>query len=309
MVGTTAEHTPQANPVDSRDGMDRLTFAAFGGTVLIGGCNFVAIKFSNAELAPLCGAAARFATAAVLFWLIARALSLPIPRGRALWGSVIYGLLTFGAAYGLLYTALLRVSIGMTAVIMAMVPLFTLLLAVLHRQERLTLAGVIGGFLAIAGIGVLSLRSLDGQLPWLYVIAALGAAVAAAEAVVIVKGFPRADPVTINAVGMAAGALMLWGASAVSSESWAVPHQARTWAALGWLVIVGSVGLFYLFLFVIRRWTASATAYSLTLMPVVAVTLGALFAGEPVTLEVVVGAGLVVLAVYVGAVRGVRTAT
>jgi drug/metabolite transporter (DMT)-like permease len=60
---------------------------------------------------------------------------------------------------------------------------------------------------------------------------------------------------------------------------------------------------------VIRRWTASATAYSLTLMPVVAVTLGALFAGEPVTLEVIVGAGLVVLAVYVGAVRGVRTAT
>ena len=73
--------------------------------------------------------------------------------------------------------------------------------------------------------------------------------------------------------------------------------------ALSWLVIAGSVGLFYLILFVIGHWTASATAYSVTLMPVVAVTLGALLASEPITLEVVVGAVLVVLAVYVAAIR------
>ena len=68
-------------------------------------------------------------------------------------------------------------------------------------------------------------------------------------------------------------------------------------------MVAGSVGLFYLIVFVIRRWTASATAYSLTLMPVVAVTLGALLADEPITPEVIVGALLVVVAVYVGAVR------
>jgi drug/metabolite transporter (DMT)-like permease len=38
-------------------------------------------------------------------------------------------------------------------------------------------------------------------------------------------------------------------------------------------------------------------------MPVVAVTLGALLADEPITPEVVVGALLVVVAVYVGAIR------
>jgi drug/metabolite transporter (DMT)-like permease len=102
---------------------------------------------------------------------------------------------------------------------------------------------------------------------------------------------------------MAAGALLLWIVSAVASESWTVPHLAQTWAALGWLVIPGSVGLFYLFIFVIGHWTASATAYALTLMPVVAVTLGAILASEPITPEIVVGAALVVIAVYVGAIR------
>lgn len=281
----------------------RLTLAAFGGAVLIGGSNFVAVKFSNAELAPLYGAAVRFSAAAVLLVLLASALSLPLPRGRAMLGSAIYGALAFGAAYGLLYFALLETSIGMAAVIMATVPLFTLGLAVLHGQERLMAAGITGGCLAVVGIAVLSLRSLEGDLPMLHVVAALGAATAAAESSVIVKGFPRAHPVTTNAIGMAAGALLLWIASVVASEVWTVPQLARTWAALLWLVVVGSVGLFYLILFVLGRWTASATTYSLAAMPVVAVTLGALLASEPITPEVVAGTALVALAVYVGAIR------
>jgi drug/metabolite transporter (DMT)-like permease len=285
------------------DTPDRLTLAAFAGAVLIGGSNFVAVKFSNAELAPMFGAAARFTAAALLFWLLARALSLPLPRGRALLGGVLYGVLGFGVTYGLLYFALLEVSAGMTAVIMATVPLFTLLLATLHGQEHLTARGVVGGVLAIAGIGVLSLDSLGGDLSWWHVMAAVAGAVAAAEGTVVVKGFPRSHPVITNAVGMAAGAVLLWAASLVADEPRHLPELGRTWVAVSWLVVAGSVGLFYLFLFVIGRWTASATVYCLTLMPVVAVALGAFLAHEPITLETVLGAVLVLLAVYVGAIR------
>jgi drug/metabolite transporter (DMT)-like permease len=101
--------------------------------------------------------------------------------------------------------------------------------------------------------------------------------------------------------------------SALVGESWTVPQQARTGIVVAWLVIVGSVGLFYLVLFVIQRWTASATAYSLALMPVVAVAVGAVLAHEAISVEVAIGAVLVLLAVYVGALtqpsrsRGPRT--
>jgi drug/metabolite transporter (DMT)-like permease len=293
----------EGDPVDQQSGLGRVTLVAFGSTVVIGGSNFIAVKFSNAELAPLYGAAVRFTAAAAIFVALGWALSLPFPRGRALVGAAIYGVLGFGVAYGLMYFALLEISVGIAAVVMAAVPMFTLALAVAHAQEKLTGRGLAGGLLAILGIAVLSMRSLGGDLSVVHLLAAVGGAVAAAESSVVVKGFPRSHPVPTNAVGMTAGAAALWLASVVASESWTVPQQARTWAALSWLVVAGSVGLFYLFLFVMGHWTASATVYALTLMPVVAVTLGAWLVREPVTPEIVAGAALVVLAVYVGALR------
>jgi drug/metabolite transporter (DMT)-like permease len=94
--------------------------------------------------------------------------------------------------------------------------------------------------------------------------------------------------------------------SSLSGESWIVPQTARTWVVLAWLTVVGSVGLFGLFVFVISRWTASASVYAITLMPVVAVSLGALIADETITPEVIAGGALVVFGVYVGALSGRR---
>jgi drug/metabolite transporter (DMT)-like permease len=250
--------------MERHDSPDRLAVAAFSGAVLIGGANFVAVKWSNAELDPLYGAALRFTGAAVLFWLLAAVLRPARPGGRVLLGSALYGMLGFGAAYGLLYFALLEISIGMAAVIMATVPLFALALAVLHGQERVTAGGLIGGFLAIVGIAVLSWRALDGQLSIIRIVAAVAGAAAAAEALVVVKRFPGSHPVTTNAVGMAAGSVLLWAASSIVGERWKVPQQAPTWAAVSWLWVAGSVGMFYLLIFVIERWTASATTYAMS---------------------------------------------
>ena len=286
---------------------DRTTLTAFFGAVVIGGTNFVAVRFSNEELEPLFGAALRFGAATLLFFAIMRIRRLPMPYGRAAVGAVLYGVLGFGLAYGLLYFALVELTAGTTSVIMASVPLITLLLAVLHRQERLSARGVVGGALAIAGIAVLSTNSLGGELPPAYVLAAVLGAIAAAESSVVAKGFPRTHPVTTNAVGMAAGTMFLVAASLAFGEQWTLPSGARTWAALAWLVVAGSVGLFLLFLFVVMRWTASATTYALTLMPVVAVTLGIVLADERLRVEVVAGGLLVVVAVYVGALGGRRS--
>lgn len=285
---------------------DRATLTAFFGTVVIGGANFIAVKFSNDDLEPLFGAGLRFAIAAIVFFGIARIRRMELPRGRAAWGAVVYGLLSFGLAYGFLYFALTGLAAGTTSVLMATVPLATLVLAVLHRQERFTVRGIVGGLLAVSGIGLISLRSLGGELPAVYLLAAFGGLLAVAESSVIVKSFPKTDPVTTNAVGMAAGTVALLLASLAFGERWALPATGQTWLVLAWLSILGSVGLFGLFLFVIKRWTASASVYALTLMPVVAVTLGALLADEAITSEILIGGALVIAAVYVGAISGAR---
>lgn len=276
--------------------------AAFAGAVVIGGANFVAVKFSNEELDPLSGAALRFTAATILLLGICALWNYELPRGRAALGSAIYGLLGFGISYALLYYAILGLGAGPTSVFIAAVPLITLILAVIHRQEALTARGVLGGVLAVIGIGVLSYRSLEAELQPSYVIAALLGATAIAESGVVIKGFPRAHPMSTNALGMGVGCLFLIIATFVFDQSWALPSQGRTWAALLWLVVVGSIGLFWLFLYVISRWTASATSYITTLFPVVAITLGALFADEEITIELLLGTALVLLAVYVGAI-------
>lgn len=281
---------------------DRLTLAAFAGAVVIGGGNFVAVRFSNEDLDPLWGAAMCFVAASVLLFAIVAVRKLPLPRGRAAWGAAVYGLLGFGVSYAFLYYALVGLTAGTSSVILASTPLVTLALAVLHRQERFSVNGVIGGLLAIAGIGILSMSALGGDLSPRYFIAALLGVVAVSESSVIVKSFPKTHPVTTNAVGMAAGTALLLIASLAFGENWIVPSSGRTWLVLGWLVIFGSVGLFVLFLYVIERWTASATVYAVTLMPVVAVTLGALIAGEAITVELMMGGALVLLAAYVGAI-------
>jgi drug/metabolite transporter (DMT)-like permease len=104
-----------------------------------------------------------------------------------------------------------------------------------------------------------------------------------------------------NAVGMTAGALALLATSALLGEQWALPRQAEVIWSVAYLATFGSVGLFILVLLVVRHWTASATSYMFVLFPVVTMVLGALLADEPITIQGVIGAGLVMLGVWFGA--------
>ena len=187
----------------------RATLAAFGGAVVIGGANFLAVKFSNEELDPLSGAAFRFIAASLMLFVICAVWRYQLPRERAAIGAAIYGLLGFGVSYAFLYYAILGMGAGPTSVILAAVPLATLILAVAHRQEVLTTRGVIGGVLAVIGIGLLSYRSLEADLELSYIIAAILGVIAIAESGVVIKGFPRAHPMSTNALGMSVGALFL----------------------------------------------------------------------------------------------------
>lgn len=101
---------------------------------------------------------------------------------------------------------------------------------------------------------------------------------------------------------MAAGSVILLGASGVLGETPAAPAQVSTWAARSYLILIRFCAVFVLYLYVPKRWTASATAYSFVLFPFVTVAAAAWLAGEGV-LSVFLWAGVLVLeGVYVGAI-------
>lgn len=272
------------------------------GAVLAGG-NAVAIRFSNRELDPLWGASLRFALASVLLVAVFLALRLALPRGRALAGAVAFGVLQFAATFGLAYYALVELHAGFGQILLALVPLLTLLLAVGQRQERLRLAAVAGTVLAFAGVAVMASAPLRESLPLVSVLAALGAALCFAQAAVLVRRLPPIHPVAMNAVGAVAGTVVLLAAALVAGESFELPERGATWGAVAYLVTLGTVVVFLLYVFVLGRWVASRAAYSFVLIPIVTVLLSAWLDDEPVGWGLVIGGALVLGGVWVGALR------
>lgn len=285
---------------------DRATLGAFVLAVLFAGANGLAIGFSNDELEPYWGAAVRFLAAGLVCAAIVAIRRYPIPRGRALLGMMLYGVLAIAFAFGLLYWALVEVPTGVGVVILALVPLLTLMLAVIQRVEPFRWLAVIGALVAATGVAIISADQLAGRVPPHPMLAVLLAAAAIAQSSVLIKRLPDVHPITTNAIAMLVGAAVLAGASMVLGEAWILPREPQTWVAIGYLIIVGTVVVYALGLYVLTRWTASAASYLHILLPLVAVPLGAWLRNERVSPLFIVGAAVVMVGVYVGVVVAAR---
>ena len=280
---------------------DRTTLAAFAAVVLAGGSNMVAVRVSDSGLAPFWGATLRFAIAAGVVLVILRARRLPLPRGRAFAFAAAYGFLTFGLSFALFYWGVVRVPAGMAGVVMASTPLLSFLLAVGHRLEPFRWRGLAGAVLAIAGILTIFAGQRGSGAPIASILAILGSAACAAESGIVLKRAPQTDPVAMNAAAMLVGMPILFALSLVAHERLPAPAHASTWAALLFMGLIGTPVLFVLFVFVLDRWTVSATSYQFVLVPVVAIALAWALIHEPLTMALALGSPLVLAGVWVGA--------
>jgi drug/metabolite transporter (DMT)-like permease len=280
--------------------VDRKILAAFAAAIVLGGVNFVGVRYSNQELDPIWGAGLRFGLAAAVFALLCAGMRLALPRGRALALVVAYGLVGFGLAYGALYWAMQEAPAGIAAVVLAIGPLLVLLLAVAHRLERFSVRAAVGAVVALAGSAVMFLEPGEADVGWTSFVLLGVAALAASESVVVSKLAGPLHPVAMNVVGMTAGAAALLLVAGLSGEELAFPRETDTQLAVAYLVFA-TVGMFLCILYVVQRWAASATAYTFVSMPVVAVVAGALILDEPITAAVVAGGAIVLAGVYVGA--------
>jgi drug/metabolite transporter (DMT)-like permease len=279
----------------------RLNAAIFVAIALIGGANPVGVAIVVDELDPIWAAAIRFLAAAAIFVLGMAVFRVPIPHGRALAGSLLYGVLGFFAAFTCLFWGFQETPPATGQIIIALVPLLTLGLAVIHGLERFSMRALIGGLVALSGLAYLVSDRLEADVPLLSLLAVLAGGAFLAESGVILKLTPRAHPVASNAVGMLGGSLLLLALSAAVGDSWTAPAQADTWAALIFLVLGGSVAVFGLFAFLLGRWTASAVSYILLLQPLPTLVYSALLRNEPVTPALFIGGGIMLLGVYIGA--------
>jgi drug/metabolite transporter (DMT)-like permease len=287
-------------------GFDAATVIAFLAVVVLGGSNAVAVRFSNFELPPFWGAAIRFAAAALIFWAAVLLRRIKIPKGRALYGALIYGALTIGIPYAFLYWALVYVPASLAIVLLTFGPLFTFLFAWAHGQESFRWRSLFGAIIAITGILIGLGAEIGSTVSLLALVAIVVAVAVSAEGTVLYKSYPSSDPLAVNSLALSTGAAILLVISLVAGETWSFPGNQATWIAYIYLVIFGSVLMFYSFLYVLDRWTASATSYTLLLIPVATFLVAAWLLDERITMRFLVGSGVVVFGVWLGALSEAR---
>jgi drug/metabolite transporter (DMT)-like permease len=279
---------------------DRSTLLAFVGVVLFGGLNAIAVKQTVRELDPFWAGAARFVLAGLIMAGIVFLTGRAMPRGRSLLGAAVYGAL-FAVAFGAAYPALREAPAGTAAVFIAMVPLVTLGLAVAHRLEAFRVQGLLGGLVAVVGVAIVFADQLSADIPIRALLLFSIAVVSIAEMGIVVKLIPRSDPFATNAVAMLTAAALLLGVSTIAGEAWAIPTQTASWVAFVYLVVLGSVALFGLFVYALEHWTASAVSYSDLLLPLVTIGVAAVLTGERVTPSFALGGAVILAGVYIGA--------
>lgn len=292
--------------IEARSRPDRTTIAAFFTVAVLGGLNAIAVKVQVHELDPFWSAGSRFVAAGVLLVLIVLATQRAFPRGASLRGAAIYGALAFSAPFGLIYPALRQVPAATTMVFIALVPLETFFLAIFVRQEAFKFQGLIGAIVSAGGVLLVVSDQLGAAVPLAPMLLILVGTVFIAISAILLKSIPRADPYATNAVAMLVGGVILLIVSVAAGDAWAIPSLPETWVASAYLVVLGSIALFGLYLFALRRWTASAVSYTTLLMPLVTLPVASILFDEPITLPFLVGAAVAIIGIYVGAFMPVR---
>ncbi|HEU4385594.1 MAG TPA: drug/metabolite exporter YedA [Anaeromyxobacteraceae bacterium] len=252
--------------------------AALGALYLIWGSTYLAIRIALEGFPPLTMAGSRFVLAGGLLYAVARRRGSPRP-GAAEWrsGALVGSLLC--AANGLVTVSEQWVSSSVAAVVVASVPLWAVLAALLWR-ERPALAELAGLAVGLAGVvllqagGDLRAHPLGAALlvlsTWSWALGSMWS-----------RRLPMPAGLMAPATEMLAGGALLLGAGILRGERLASLPGARPLAAWAFLALFGSLVAFTAYNFLLRRVRpALATSYAYV-NPAVAVLLGALY-GETV---------------------------
>ena len=70
---------------------ERTVLIAFFLFIIVGGGGSVAIRMTYAELDPFWAGASRFILAALVLWAMVFLKRIPLPKGRALLGALLFG--------------------------------------------------------------------------------------------------------------------------------------------------------------------------------------------------------------------------
>jgi drug/metabolite transporter (DMT)-like permease len=273
------------------------------------GSTYIGIKVAVESIPAFLMGAGRFALAGILLlgWSLARdgRAALRVTRTEFR-DSFIVGALLLGGGMGMVALGEQTVPAGITALLIALMPLWVAVLGRIvfgERTSRLVLAGIVLGLVGVVilvaptGIGALALSAggiaavLVSPVSW-----ASGSLYSSHRA-----RLPRL-PLVATALQMLCGALVLLGLSLVTGELTHFSVAAvtgRSWLAFAYLVTIGSGIGYTTYVWMLRVAPLPKIATYAYVNPVVAFVLSAIVLGEQISARTVVAAVVIVVAVAI----------
>lgn len=274
---------------------------ALGIVYVVWGSTYLAIAVADRTLPPLLMLALRFLLAGGLLyaWSARRGDVARARPGRREWAAaaVVGGMLLFVDTGGIAW-AEQRVASGLTALLVASVPLFTALLDRTFFGIRLSLGSVAGIATGLLGVALLVGPSAHVDPVGAAVILGASFAWAAGSAYARVAPLPRAPFLSAGMQMLCAGALLAVAGAATGELGRLHPEavSAASLAGFAFLVVFGSIVAFTAYGWLLRSDAPSVLVSTYAYVnPAVAVLLGWALAGEAVGAREL-GAGAVILA-------------
>jgi len=275
---------------------------------VVWGSTYMAIRIAVREMPPFAAAAMRFGASGLVMAAIAFFVDRGRPTRRQLADYALVGILLLAFGNAMVMWAEQRITSGITALIVAMVPTWlTFFDGLRPHGQPWTRRVWLGVMVGMAGVALVA-RPGGGIAAghWPAVAGLMLASIAWSVGSLYSQAVPRRLPLfSAAAVEMIAGALLLAVESRLMREdvgrfASASPHA---WWALAYLAVFGSLVGFTAFAFCLNELPATTVGTYAYVNPVVAVLLGSLFLGEPVSAGLVGGAVLILGAVLLTTTR------
>ena len=283
-----------------------LLVAAFAALYIIWGSTYLSVKIGVETMPPWPMIAARHSLAGMILYTVLRLTGTPAPKREHWKGGIIGGVMLLVIGNGLIAFSAHRIASGVTSLVVATTPIWIVAAASTRPGGRLPLPKEwIGLALGLAGLALLGGPSLAaafrgdaGSLD----VGAMGVILIGAISWSIGSVIGREVPHPDNA--FMGSALQMLSAGAVLVVGCAITGQwslvdlpavsTRSWIALAYLILFGSLLGFTAYVWLLRVAKTSHVATYAYVNPIVALLLGASIGHELITPMMLV-AGVVTL--------------
>ena len=288
-----------------------LTWIALWTVYIIWGSTYFAIAYVIETMPPLLSMGIRFFLAGALLTLFIVAQSgiaeMKIPKEQVR-TSAVMGFVLLGFGLGNVAVAEEHVPSGIVALIIAALPLWIAIFRSISG-ERLALQNWVGLIIGFLGVALLlkpgSVQAVSGESSGtviFFMIMVLLGNIGWALGTYLAPRFPLPkNALVFTAIEMLAGGVSLTIAGFIKGESLADFWDASTWSWLwfGYLVFFGSILAYSAYLWLVSNAPVGLTATYAYVNPIIAVSLGAVFLDEVITMNYAIGGAIIVLGVLI----------